>query len=180
MAVSSVGGTIDLSGIDLSGMSIDTAMLLVQTAVIQNQTSDVEDYMKKVQDSNVKLQKANTASELLNNMINDFGSETNVSKNYSSTGASDKNAKLIALSDALVAAGLDPIAGVSDGGNPNLGALQKGLEAIANSKSTTNNASQLDMVKLQSAMSQMSTSVSTATSAIKAIADSKQGIARNM
>jgi hypothetical protein len=84
------------------------------------------------------------------------------------------------LNKALTDAGLDPIAGVASGGNPNLGALQKGLEAISNSKSSTNNTSQLDMVKLQSAMSAMSTSVATATSTIKSIADSKQGVARNM
>jgi hypothetical protein len=173
MPLSSVSGAINLADIDLSKMSIDAAMLFVQTAVIHNQTDDVEDYMKKVQASNVKLQKANVASDLVNNMINQFGNETNVSKCYSDVDgdATDRNNKL---------AGLDPIAGVASGGNPNLGALQKGLEAISNSKSSTNNTSQLDMVKLQSAMSAMSTSVATATSTIKSIADSKQGVARNM
>ena len=182
MAIGNVGGAINLADIDLSSMSIDSAMLFVQTALIQNQTGDVEDYMKKVQASNGKLQKANAASELVNNMINQFGNETNVSKSYSDVDgvATDRNTKLDALNKALTDAGLDPIAGVQSGGNPNLGALQKGLEAISNAKSATNNTSQLDMVKLQSAMSAMSTSVATATSTIKAIADSKQGVARNM
>lgn len=177
-----VGSGISLANIDLTSMSIDAAMLYVQAAVIQNQTDDVEDYMKKVQDANVKLQKANVASDLLNKMINEFGSETNVSKTYNDVNKNDtdRNAKLAALSQAMSDAGLTHIDGVNAGEIVNLGALQKGLSSISDAKSALNNTSQLDMVRLQSAMSQMSTSVATATSSIKAIADSKQGVARNM
>ena len=188
MSVGAVGN-VGMSGVDLKGLDLETAMMMVQTKRTELLESQLKDQIDQVSKRNDQIAKLNETMAQLNALNARFDGDAKSTDKLNKIKDWNKDGKDVPVREQLVESanaaglnlkGMNIIDGNGHLGNATKGDVDAAIQKIKGLIDAESNSQQMDMLRLQSLSNKRNEAFDLMTNFIKKMNDGRASIIANM